>query len=364
MNKLSLEVIELLEEQIRKERTEVDYDTREFTIEYIVDKYCEGIDDDENEFFVPDYQREFVWDETRQSKYIESIFLGLPTPLIFLCQNDNKDYRFEIVDGSQRIRTLAAFVNSELVLSGLEKITYLNDLTFSDVPKSRKRHFLNLPLRTIVLTDKSTEETRNEIFDRLNRGGELLKDMEKRKGFFKGPFNDFIYKECAQNEIFKSLTPLSRFFEKRQEHEELILRYFMLLYKYPNYQSFRGIARTLDDFMIEMNEELLKNIETKHNMKKEFEIMINFVKKHLSNGFAKKINSNQVSRVFFEAISVGVSLALREKNIEISNQKIESILQSNAFKRIISGKYHTHTPERIIERVNYVKDNLVKNHEG
>ena len=66
------------------------------------------IDTGNNELFVPDYQREFVWDEERQSKLIESIILGLPIPLIFLTENN--DGRLEIIDGSQRIRTLSAFL--------------------------------------------------------------------------------------------------------------------------------------------------------------------------------------------------------------------------------------------------------------
>lgn len=52
--------IEKLEKEIEEEQRNVAYDTREYTIEYIVDKYFKGIDKDENEFFVPDYQREFV----------------------------------------------------------------------------------------------------------------------------------------------------------------------------------------------------------------------------------------------------------------------------------------------------------------
>lgn len=55
--------IEKLEKEIEQEQWNVAYDTREYTTEYIVDKYSKGVDKDENEFFVPDYQREFVWDK-------------------------------------------------------------------------------------------------------------------------------------------------------------------------------------------------------------------------------------------------------------------------------------------------------------
>ena len=96
--------IERLEAQIANEQRNVKYDIREFTIEYYVNKYSQGVENDTNELFVPDYQREFIWTDFRQSKFIESVMLGLPVPLIFVAEDS--DGRFEIVDGSQRIRTL------------------------------------------------------------------------------------------------------------------------------------------------------------------------------------------------------------------------------------------------------------------
>jgi len=118
--------------QIETEQVFVDYDTKEYPVETVVDKYLKDIDEDKNELFVPDYQRDFRWDEKRQSKFIESIIIGLPIPYIFVADVKDKDGRLEIVDGSQRIRTLAAFMRNELKLVNLKKLTELNgfQLTF------------------------------------------------------------------------------------------------------------------------------------------------------------------------------------------------------------------------------------------
>ncbi len=70
------------EEEILNEQKTVDYDTREYQVEVIVQKYTQDIEKDENELFIPDYQREFIWDKKRQSKFIESVMLGLPIPYI------------------------------------------------------------------------------------------------------------------------------------------------------------------------------------------------------------------------------------------------------------------------------------------
>lgn len=347
-----------IENQINIEKQTVDYDTREFTIEILVNKYLEGEDEDKNEIFVPEYQREFVWDEERQSKFIESIILGLPIPLIFVAENS--DGRLEIVDGSQRIRTLSAFLTNKLRIVGLERLTEINDLYYADFPDSRQRKFKNLPIRMIVLSEKTTDETKNDIFERINRGSDLLKDMEKRKGIYRGKFNDFIYKKCAIYQDFIDITPIGKFFENRQEHEELILRFFALSEKYPYYERRTGVAKFLDHYLEDKNK-TFNDYEEKAKWD-NFIKMVTFVKKHFYYGFAKS-EYRQVSRVYFEAISVGVHLALITKpNLNVTADSAMRIVKSKEFWSVISGKYHTHTPDRIKERVEFIRDRLLMAH--
>ena len=79
----------------------VTYIITEFTVEFLAGKV--GND----QYYVPPYQREFIWNETSQSRFIESILMGLPIPFIFLWQDPDGNH--EIVDGSQRLRTLVPF---------------------------------------------------------------------------------------------------------------------------------------------------------------------------------------------------------------------------------------------------------------
>ena len=111
MNTLSTEKQNNIQEQLSNEQKLVSFDMRELTIEFYVTKYLTNIDKDDNEIYVPDYQREFVWDITRQSRFIESLLLGLPVPFIFTAEIPETG-RLEIVDGSQRIRTMAAFLST------------------------------------------------------------------------------------------------------------------------------------------------------------------------------------------------------------------------------------------------------------
>ncbi|RPH85878.1 MAG: DUF262 domain-containing protein, partial [Chroococcales cyanobacterium metabat2.561] len=62
------------EQEIREKQKIVDYDTKEYPVEVLVQKYKDGLEEDINELYIPDYQREMIWPEAHQSKFIESIF--------------------------------------------------------------------------------------------------------------------------------------------------------------------------------------------------------------------------------------------------------------------------------------------------
>ena len=353
---LGEERLKAIESQIQEQKKTVDFDTREFTIEILVQKYLEDVEKDENELFVPEYQREFVWDDVRQSRLIESITLGLPIPIIFVAENEAG--RLEIVDGSQRIRTLAAFMTNELQLTDLEKLTEMNGILYKELPTSRQRKIKNTPIRMIVLSESATEQVKNDLFERINRGSDLLRNMEKRKGIYKGPFTTFIYQTCAKNPLLKKLAPLAKAVDNRQEHEELILRFFALVDSYPKFKTHkRGIGTVLDEYIKQMNEIFDKKEETKK--KAQFERMLNFVDKSLTHGFSKR-QGQGVSRVFFEAISVGTHLALEEKpDLNVADIHAGKWLDDPKFKALVSGKYKTHTPDKIKKRIDYVKNKLL-----
>lgn len=350
------EKLQRIEEQILEEKKAVDFDTREFTVEFLVGKYLKDLETDENDIFVPDYQRDFVWDEIRQSKLIESITLGLPIPIVFMAEDSNG--RLEIVDGSQRIRTLAAFLEDDLTLTALDRLTELNELKYSDLPKSRQKKINNTPIRMIVLSEAATEEVRNDLFERINRGSDLLRNMEKRKGIYQGSFNSFIYNNCAKNELLKKLAPLSKSVKNRQEHEELILRFFLLIDDYPRFKTHsRGIGVVLDEYMDKKNK--IFDADEQEIKSAQYERMLKFVNDAFVNGFAKRPDQG-VSRIFVEALSAGVHFALEEKP-NISRDKIDPgvWLRDKEFKLLISGKHRTHTPEKIRQRIDYVKNKLI-----
>lgn len=374
MNKSKAQV-QKSEQQIYELRKSIRYDIRELIIENIVTKFDKGIDyveDEENQekskfynaLFIPEYQRDFTWDKVRQSRLIESVILGLPIPMIFVAEN--KDSAWEIVDGSQRIRTLHAFIKNDLCLTGLEKFDTLNDFYFKDLDPSRQVKVLNTSLRMIVLSEDADDVVKKDMFERINRGSDLLKPMEKRKGIYLGPFRDFIYERCTQNPLLDKLIPIDKWLQNRQEKEELILRYFALSDK-ENYLKFprdAGIAKYLDNYLEARNKELEQLIEKDredvlNNYYIEFDSMLKFVEKYSTFGFRRSHNP-QTKRVLFEAISVGVHVALKKKpNLTFTKEKWNEMINSSEFKLLWAGGNKLHDAAKVRDRIGFVSKTLL-----
>jgi hypothetical protein len=153
--------------QIAEQKRLVDFDVAEFPIEVIALKYQKG------EIIVPNYQRTFVWELERQSKLLESVLMGLPIPFIFVADVEGT---LEIVDGTQRIRTLCAFLRDEFGLSGLERLDKLNGFKFSDLPQEEQRRLKNRFVRMIILSSRADLSVRFEVFQRINSSSNRAAD--------------------------------------------------------------------------------------------------------------------------------------------------------------------------------------------
>lgn len=339
------EILEI-ESQIREKQKIVDYDVKEYPVEILVSKYTNNAETDENEIFIPAYQRSFVWEEDRQSKFIESILLGLPIPYIFTAENE--DGRYEIVDGSQRIRTLNNFLSDNLILGTLEILDKCNGLKFSDFPISRQRKINNTSLRMIVLSEHSDEDARFMLFERINSGSVILQAMEKRKGSFTGPFTDFVY-ECAIDPQFLRLTSFTPKTKKRGEPQELVLRFFAYSESLDNYKGY--VNEFLDEFTKKKNEDL-----NQAELLAQFRAMLNYVENNFEHGFLKGAHHTSTPRVRFEAIAVGVNLALRANSNPTTT--VLDWLDTPEFIAEVTGS-STNTPVRLKSRIEFVRNKVL-----
>lgn len=299
-----------LEEQencINEGRKNVKYDTKEYTLELLLSKFNQPTEDNkQTEIFIPFYQRKFVWKQDRQSKFIESILLGLPIPPMYFAEMD--EGVLEVIDGSQRIRTINAFLHNKLKLKGLKSLKALNELSFNDLSSSRKRKINNVSMRAVVVTDieKDTMSIRHEIFERLNTGGESLKGMEVKKGTKEGKFIEFIYDDCAKNSLFNELSQFNKQDELRAYKEEFLVKYFA----YVEDMNFEQPINDYLDSYLESKKQLFNDGTDRGSYLKEFKNMLSVVS---NKGLIKDISVNRKNRLL--AIYIGTSLALKEHQL-------------------------------------------------
>lgn len=240
-----------LNAQLETQRKKVDSDNFDVTVRELVRMV------NEKELKrAPEYQRQFRWDEGRESKLVESIFLGLPVPTIFVAAD--KDGTWELVDGLQRVSTLIHYVadplesvtsvdkTEPLILTELEKLTEFNGKKFSDLPTALQLSFQKRPLRLTALSDKSDLDVRFDMFERLNTGGIELTPQEIRACIFRGTFNDFL-KTLAANPDFDVLLKLQQSNESDGTREEIVLKFFAYLENRPKFDG--RVKEFLNNYM-------------------------------------------------------------------------------------------------------------------
>ncbi|MEO0043034.1 MAG: hypothetical protein RL329_2482 [Bacteroidota bacterium] len=380
------EDIQAAETQIYDKSDNIRYDIRELTIEILIDKYEKGLEYSEyrgdkfeykhyNILFIPEYQREFTWSEEKQAKLIESILLGLPIPLIFVAEN--RSSAWEIVDGSQRIRALYRFVKNELCLNNLEKIDKLNGFYFKDLDRRRQGKFLAIALRMIVLSEEVTEDNKQDMFERINRGSELLRPIQLRKNM-RGDFTHFIFAIAnAQSiqdkhpqwenlrQLFEKLTPLGNWEIKRSERAELALRFFALKECYGKKTTKQEIQIYLDTFLKDKNEAIKDNPSLKKTFLQaahdDFLKVLQFVEAHTEFGFREN-NRKRTKRGAFEALAVATHFALKEQpSLNVPNDFIVEILRSPDFNKTWEGNAQVvYALDSCEKRITFIKDKLLK----
>lgn len=346
-----------IEEQIKKSMQSYDYDTLEYPISVLVDQYKLSLDktfleEDENTgnvIYIPDYQREFIWKNERKSKFIESILIGVPIPYFFLADISGN---MEVVDGSQRLRTLHQFISGELKLIELENLTLLNECYFSDLTPVRQRRFLSKGIKSIYLSEKITPEARYDLFERINTGSDELRAAEIRKGAFAGKFGDFI-NECAKHPLFMKLCPLTDKRALRAEGAERVLRFFAYSENDPIIEYKGEVKPFLNTYMKRISEDFCAS--EKKDMLDKFEAMLNFVNDNFPYGFKKVPTANSTPRVRFEAIAVGVANALKEN----SKLTVDNVIwiESDDFYNVTRSDA-ANNKANLFGRINFVKNKL------
>ena len=250
----------------------------------------------------PDYQRDFIMDEYKSSKLIESTLLRIPIPTVYLCEEEDGTY--SIIDGQQRLTSFVKFLKNEITLKGLEEYTDLNGKKFKELDKKIQAVIKSTTIHTIVIL-KESQELKYEIFARLNQGSISLKPQELRNCIYRGSFNNMLEEIAFKN---KNLAILEGKENKRKSYQEDILRYFAL----KNFQDYReSLKKTLNLFMEKHQND---NDNEINELKTEFNSKIDIVKQVLGEKAfcaydrSKNRMIDKFSGSIYDSIMVGFSM--------------------------------------------------------
>jgi uncharacterized protein with ParB-like and HNH nuclease domain len=185
---------------------------------------------------IPGFQRNYVWDQGRASKLIESLILGLPVPQVFLYEVDKN--QFVVIDGQQRLMSIYYFIKQRFPRKEkraelraifdahgkfpddvLQSSDYFENfrLKLPELNPDRPNRFKGMSystlgqfkvqfelrtIRNVIIkqnSPKDDDSSMYEVFNRLNTGGINLRPQEIRTSMYHSPFYDMLYRANSQS---------------------------------------------------------------------------------------------------------------------------------------------------------------------
>lgn len=201
--------------------------SRDWTVATILNQIEQG-----NIDLNPGFQRRNAWNDKKRSKLIESIMIGYPIPEIVLAEDKNKRNSFIVIDGKQRLLTIAGFKNPEAYQYWTKKNPKTTGLTssynlksYEDISANQNylRIFENSALRCTVISNYPSDESLYDIFYRLNSGSTPLSSQELRQALNKGPFSEYLIMVTDEDNVLRRVMNLKEP-DKRLRDVEVLLR--------------------------------------------------------------------------------------------------------------------------------------------
>lgn len=342
------EQIDAAEAQIVEQSKRIEFYLTEYSVELLASKMHS------KEFVIPPYQREDTWEPARKSRFIESLLMGLPIPFLFFWESPTTG-KLEIVDGSQRLRTIDQFVLGDLVLGELDTLTELEGLQFRDLPESRQRKVKNRSIRGIVLSEHADEQARFDLFDRINTGSKIANKAEVRRGALVGPFLDLVI-DLATNTMFEKLAPVPEQDRKLREREELVTRFFAFSDGLEGYED--RVAPFLFSYAKKMNERFLESPDEIGNYRKRFLETMTFIQRTFPRGFRRTARGHATPHARFEAIAIGSYLALQQEQSLASKSIQVDWVNGDEFRKVV-GSDGANVRKKLVNRLEFVRDHLL-----
>lgn len=214
----------------------------DYTVDSLVKRLKSGA------FYVPPFQRAYVWSQKQASRFIESLLLGLPVPGIFLYKEPGTNKHL-VIDGQQRLKSLQFFVEGTFLekkfrLTGISK--QWDNKTYEDLEEADHLKLDDAIVHATIfqqLEPQTADSSIYYVFERINTGGMRLSSQEIRVCLNYGPFAQLLL-ELSKQKNWRNIYGSE---SKRLKDQELILRFLAFYFRDVKYQ--RPMGEFLNDFM-------------------------------------------------------------------------------------------------------------------
>ena len=315
-----------LQKEIEEKRNSLTTDRLDMSYGEIISMY-----QNDDLIINPEFQRLFRWNNYQKTRFIESILLGIPTPPIFVAED--KEGKWELVDGLQRLSTIISFFGllkgpseekNKWTLEKAPLVSALEGINIDNLPLLFQRNIKRAYCRVEIIKWDSNIDMRYELFNRLNTGGSSLTEQEIRNCIFRGngnEFNNFI-RELADLPQFIELVDISSKKKDELYLDELVLRFLSLKEDY----------NSMNDNLSEHMTKFMENETKYHNLvydfeKENFNNIISLLYKLGSDVF--KATNKQFSSAIYDGIMVATNKFYEKYKDDVESLKAKIKLLKN-----------------------------------
>ncbi|GAA2426814.1 DUF262 domain-containing protein [Streptomyces glaucus] len=336
----------------------IDIDTRTTTVDLLLSRLRNDMID-----LAPDFQRKAgIWTEGKQSRLIESLLLRIPIPSFYAAEK--KDGSWAIVDGIQRLTSIARFVEPETVgadplkLTGLEYLRNFEEAGFANLSGKLQIRLRETEVVVHVIRRGTPEPVMFNVFARINTGGEPLTRQEIRHALISGRARTLLA-ELAETEEFRRATGYSVVGD-RMADREMVLRFLAFRMTSPHAYRPGDFDAFLAEAMHQVNR--LDSAE-EDRLRGEFLTAMLAAEEIFGSHAFRKYRRNQqrkspINKALFEAVAVNLA-GLGDDDREALRQTdvldaFAELMEDAEFERAIS--VGTGDARKVRKRFDAVKD--------